>query len=57
MQDQTSNINNEDQDNSEFECIEIIHINNTQEFNSPVDYNDQNSSVVTQAEINNICRV
>ena len=55
MQDQTDNIDNEDQDNSEFESTEIIHIdNNTQEFNSPIDYNDHNSSVVTQAEINNI---
>ena len=55
MQDQTRNINNEDQDNSEFESTEIVHIdNNTQEFNSPIDYSDHNSSVVTQAEISNI---
>ena len=55
MQDQTDNIDNEDQDNSEFESAEIIHIdNNIQEFNSPIDYNDHNSSVVTQGEINNI---
>ena len=54
MQDQTDNIDNEDQDNSEFESTEFIHIdNNTQEFNSPIDYNDHNSSVVTQAETDN----
>ena len=52
MHDQTDNMDNEDQDNSEFESTEIIHIDNkTQEFNSPIDYNDHNSSVVTQAAI------
>ena len=54
MQDQTSNIDNDDQDNSEFESTEIIHIdNNNQNFNSPIDFNNHNSSMVTQAEINN----
>ena len=54
MQDQTDNIDNEDQDNPEFESTEIIHIdNNNQNFNSPIDFNNHNSSMVTQAEINN----
>ena len=51
MQDQTSNIDNDDQDNSEFESTEIIQTdNNTLDFNSPIDFNDHNSSMVTQAE-------
>ena len=54
MQDQTSNIDNEDQDNSEFKSTEMIHIdNNNQNFNSPIDFNNHNGSMVTQAEINN----
>ena len=54
MQDQTDNIDNEDQENSELESTEIIHIdNNNQNFNSPIDFNNHNSSMVTQAEINN----
>ena len=54
MQDQTDNIDNEDQDNSEFESTEIIHIdNNNQNLNSPIDFNDHNNSIATQAEINN----
>ena len=58
MQDQTSNIDNEDQDNSEFESTEIIHIdNNTQDFNSPIDLNDHNNSMVIQAETDNSNRV
>ena len=52
MQDQKDNIDNEDQDNSEFESTEIIHIdNNNQNFNSPIDFNNCHSSMVTQAEI------
>ena len=55
MQDQTDNIDNEDQDNSEFESTEIIHIdNNTQEYNIPIDLNDHNSSMETQAELRTI---
>ena len=54
IQDQTSNIDNEDQDNSEFKSTEIIQTdNNTLDFNSPIDFNDHNSSMVTQAETNN----
>ena len=54
MQDQTDNIGNEDQENSEFESTEIILIdNNNQNFNSPVDFNDHNSSMETQAETDN----
>ena len=54
MQDQTVNIDNEDQDNSEFESTEIIQTdNNTLDFNSPIDFNNHNGSMVTQAEINN----
>ena len=53
MQDQTDNIDNEDQDNSEFESTEIIQTdNNNQNFNSPIDFNNHHSSMVTQAEIN-----
>ena len=52
MQDQTDKIDNEDQDNSEFESTEIIQIdNNTLDFNSPIDLNDHNSSMETQAEL------
>ena len=51
MQDQTDNIDNEDQDNSEFESAEIIQTdNNTLDFNSPIDFNDHNSSMETQAD-------
>ena len=54
MQDQTDNIDNEDQDNSEFESTEIIHIdNNKQNLNSPIYFIDHNNSISTQAEINN----
>ena len=54
MQDQTSNINNEDQHNSAFESTEIIHIdNNNQNLNSPIDFNDHNNSMVIQAETDN----
>ena len=54
MQDQTDNIDSEDQDNSEFESTEIIQTdNNTLDFNSPIDFNDHNSSIETQAETNN----
>ena len=54
MQDQTDNIDNEDQDNSEFESKEIIQTdNNTLDFNSPIDFNDHNSSMETQAETDN----
>ena len=52
MQDQTDNIDNEDQDNSEFESKEIIQTDNNT-LNSPIDFNDHNSSMETQAEINN----
>ena len=46
MQDQTYNIGNEDQENSEFESTEIIPIDNkNQNFNSPIDFNDHNSSM------------
>ena len=55
MQDQTDNIDNEDQDHSEFESTEIIQIdNNTLDFNSPIDLNDHNSSMETQAELRTI---
>ena len=54
MQDQTDNIDKEDQDNSEFKSTEIIHIvNNTKDFNRPIDFTDHNSSIVIMAEINN----
>ena len=54
MQDQTDNIGNEDQENSEFESTEIIPIdNNNRNFNSPIDFNDHNSSMETQAETDN----
>ena len=54
MQDQTDNIDNEDQDNSEFESTEIIQTdNNTLDFNSQIDFNDHNNSRVSQAETNN----
>ena len=54
MQDQTNNIDNKDQNYSEFESTDIIQTdNNTLDFNSPIDFNDHNSSMVTQAEINN----
>ena len=54
MQDQTSNIDKEDQDNSEFQSTETIHIdNNIQDFNRPLDFTDHNSSIVIKAEINN----
>ena len=54
MQDQTDNIDKEDQDNSEFESTEIIHIdNNTQDFNRPIDFTDHKSSIVIIAETNN----
>ena len=54
MQDQTDNIDKEDQDNSEFESTEIIHIdNNTQDFNRPTDFTDHNSPIEIMAEINN----
>ena len=54
MQDQTDNIDNEDQDDSEFESTEIIQTdNNTLDFSSPIDFNDHNSSMVNQVEINN----
>ena len=52
MQDQTDNIDYEDQDNSEFESEEIIQTDNNT-LNSPVDFNDHNSSMETQAETDN----
>ena len=52
MQDQTNNIDNEDQDNSEFESKEIIQTDNNT-LNSPIDFNDHNSSMETQAETDN----
>ena len=52
MQDQTDNIDNEDQDNSEFESKEIIQTDNNT-LNSPIDFNDHNSSMETQAETDN----
>ena len=55
MQDQTNNVDNKDQDNSEFESTEIIQIdNNILDFNSPIDLNDHNSSMETQAELRTI---
>ena len=54
MQDEMSNIDNEDQDNSGFESTEIIQTdNNTLDFNSPIDFNDHNNSIATQAETDN----
>ena len=54
MLDQTDNMDSENQDNSEFESTEIIQIdNNTLDFNSPIDFNDHNSSMKTQAETDN----
>ena len=54
MQDQTDNIGSEDQDNSEFESTEIIQTdNNTLDFNSPIELNDHNNSMVIQAETDN----
>ena len=52
MQDQTYNIDNEDQDNSEFESKEIIQTDNNT-LNSPIDFNDHNTSMETQAETDN----
>ena len=52
MQDQTNNIDNEDQDNSEFESKEIIQTDNNT-LNSPIDFNDHNTSMETQAETDN----
>ena len=49
MHDQTNNMDNEDQDNSEI----IQTDNNTLDFNSPIDFNDHNSSMETQAETDN----
>ena len=49
MHDQTDNMDNEDQDNSEI----IQTDNNTLDFNSPIDFNDHNSSMETQAETDN----
>ena len=46
------NIDNEDQDNSEFESKEIIQTDNNT-LNSPIDFNDHNSSMETQAETDN----
>ena len=54
MLDQTDNMDSENQDNSGFESTEIIQTeNNTLDFNSPIDFNDRNSSMKTQAETNN----
>ena len=52
IQDQTSNIDNDDQDNSEFESKEIIQTDNNT-LNSPIDFNDHNTSMETQAETDN----
>ena len=52
MQDQADNIDNEYQDNSEFESKEIIQTDNNT-LNSPIDFNDHNSSMETQAETDN----
>ena len=49
MHDQTDNMDNEDQGNSEI----IQTDNNTLDFNSPIDFNDHNSSMKTQAETDN----
>ena len=47
-------LTSKDQDNSEFESTEIIHIdNNTQDFNRPIDFTYHNNSIVIIAEINN----
>ena len=54
MLDQTDNMDSENQDNSEFESTEFIQTdNNTLDFNSPIDFNDHNSSMKTQAETDN----
>ena len=54
MQDQTSNIDNKNQNYSELVSKEIIHIdNNNQTLNSPIDLNDHNNSIATQAETDN----
>ena len=50
MQDQTSNIDNGDQDNSEFESKEIIQTDNNT-LNSPIDFNDHNSSIETKLKL------
>ena len=42
LQDQTDNIDNEDQDNSEI----IQTDNNTLDFNSPVDFNDHRHNTI-----------
>ena len=52
MQDQTSNIDNDGQDNSEFESKEIIQTDNNT-LNSPIDFNDHDSSMEAQAETDN----
>ena len=52
MQDQTDNIENEDQENSEFESKEIIQTDNNT-LKSPIDSNDHNSSMETQAGTDN----
>ena len=52
MQDQTDNIDNEDQDNSEFESKEIIQTDNNT-LNSPIDFNGHNSSMETKAGTDN----
>ena len=49
MHDQTDNMDNEDQDISEITQTD----NNTLDFNSPIDFNDHNSSMKTQAETDN----
>ena len=49
MHDQTDNMDNEDQDNSEI----IQTDNNTLDLNSPIDFSDHNSSMETQAETDN----
>ena len=49
MHDQTDNMDNEDQDNSEITQTD----NNTLDFISPIDLNDYNSSMKTQAETDN----
>ena len=49
MHDQTDNMDNEDQDNSEITQTD----NNTLDFNSPIDLNDHNSSMKTQAGTDN----
>ena len=47
-----SYIDNDDQDNSEFESKEIIQTDNNT-LNSPIDFNDHDSSMETQAETDN----